>query len=215
MYKIIALINLKGGVGKSTTAVHLCRYLLSEPRRVALVDADAQGTSSKWINNLAQNLSRPQIYRITEPDPLLDTIPEITDQFDYIVIDGAGGLAEVQRTILLLCDLVLIPIQPSFPDIDATEEAIAAVRRVRKLRHSQPLAYTFLSRTITNTVLLKEAVDALSRYEDIPLLKTQIPQRQIAADLMGQGTTLFDSRSKSAMELASCYRQLFEEVKLG
>lgn len=215
MLKIIALLNLKGGVGKSTTAVHLCRHLLEQDLKIALVDADAQGTSSKWINHLAEGIPRPALYRITEPDPLLDTIPEIADQFDHIIIDGAGGLAEVQRTILLLCDLVLIPIQPSFPDIDASDEAIAAVRRVRKLRHSQPQAYTFLSRTVANTVLLKEATEALSRYEDVPLLKTQIPQRQIAADLMGQGTTLFDVKSKNSIELAACYRQLFEEVELG
>ncbi len=46
---ITAFINLKGGCGKSTSAVHLCRYLLEKNKTVALVDADSQATSSSWI----------------------------------------------------------------------------------------------------------------------------------------------------------------------
>lgn len=42
-----------------------------EQRAIALVDADSQATSSTWINNLEDNIPRPQIYRLTEPDPLL------------------------------------------------------------------------------------------------------------------------------------------------
>jgi chromosome partitioning protein len=215
MYKIIALINLKGGVGKSTTAVHLCRYLLSEPRRVALVDADAQATSSQWIDSLTQDIPRPSVYRITKPDPLLDTIPSLTENFDYIIIDGAGGLAEVQRAILLLADLVLIPIQPSFPDISASHEAIEAVRRVRKVRGKPLDAYTFLTRVTPKTVLFKEAQQVLQNYKDVPLLKTSILQKQVGADVMGQNMTLFELRSRPAVELVSSYRQLFQEVKLG
>jgi chromosome partitioning protein len=215
MYKAIAFINLKGGVAKSTSAVHLCRYLLSKQKTVALVDTDSQATSSTWINTLAESIPRPRVYRITDPDPLLDAVPGMIENFDHVVIDGAGGLAEVQRAILFLSDLVLIPIQPSFPDIAASNEAIAAVRRVRKLRDNRPDARTFLTRVLRNTLLLKEAKEALSTYRDVPLLASQIPQRQIGADVMGQNTTLFDLKSEPASELANCYRELFKEVALG
>ncbi|GFE72205.1 ParA family protein [Chroococcus sp. FPU101] len=75
MTRIIALINLKGGVSKSTTAVYLCRHLLGQNLKVALVDADAQTTSSQWIDNLSENIPLKKVYRITEPDPLLDMLP--------------------------------------------------------------------------------------------------------------------------------------------
>ncbi|MCC0179260.1 AAA family ATPase [Waterburya agarophytonicola K14] len=209
---ITAFINLKGGSTKSSSAVHLCRYLLGKDKTVALVDADSQATSSTWISNLEDNIPRPQIYRLTEPDPLLDEIPEIASSADYVVIDGAGGLAEVQRTILLLADLVFIPIQPSAPDISASHQAIKAVSRARQIRSGKPSAYTFLSRVVPKTLLLAEAREVLSAYKDVPLLKAEIPQRQVAADVMGQGATLFDLKTRSAKEVANFYRQLFDEA---
>lgn len=129
---ITAFINLKGASTKSSSAVHLCRYLLAKNQTVALVDADSQATSSTWINNLEDGIPRPKIYRLTEPDPLLDEIPAIANSADHVVVDGAGGLAEVQRTILLLADRVFIPIQPSAPDISASHQAIKAVSESEK-----------------------------------------------------------------------------------
>lgn len=209
---IIAFINLKGGSTKSSSAVHLCRYLLDKERTVALVDADSQGTSSTWIGNLDEGIPRPKLYRLTEPDPLLDEIPEIANDFDSVVIDGAGGLAEVQRTILLLADLVFIPIQPSAPDISASHQAIKAVTRARQIRGGLPQAYTFLSRVVPKTLLLAEAREVLSANTSVPLLKAEIPQRQVAADVMGQGSTLFDLKTRSAKDVAHFYRQLFDEA---
>jgi chromosome partitioning protein len=209
---ITAFINLKGGSTKSSSAVHLCRYLLAKNQTVALVDADSQATSSTWINNLEEGIPRPKIYRLTEPDPLLDEIPAIANSADHVVVDGAGGLAEVQRTILLLADRVFIPIQPSAPDISASHQAIKAVSRARAIRNGQPSAYTFLARVVPKTLLLAEAREVLSAYKDVPLLKAEIPQRQVAADVMGQGATLFDLNTRSAKEVANFYRQLFDEV---
>lgn len=209
---ITAFINLKGGSTKSSSAVHLCRYLLSKGLTVALVDADSQATSSTWISNLEEDIPRPQIYRLTEPDPLLDRMSEIAESADHVVIDGAGGLAEVQRTILLLADRVLIPVQPSAPDISASHQAIKAVSRARQIRNGLPSAHTFLSRVVPKTLLLAEAREVLSAYQEVPLLQAEIPQRQVAADVMGQGATLFDLKTRPAKEVANFYRQLFEEV---
>lgn len=213
---ITAFLNLKGGCAKSTSAVHLCRYLLDQGKRVALVDADAQGTSSAWISNLETGLFRPQISRIMEPDPILDKLPTIAADHDEVVVDGAGGLAEVQRAILLVADLVAIPVQPSIPDVAASNEAIKAVRRARQIRNGEPKAFTFLTRVVPKTLLLNEARQVLGQYPDIPLLKTEIPQRQVAADAMGQGLTLFDFKgNRAATEVAKFYRELFKEMGCG
>ena len=209
---IIAFINMKGGCAKSTSAVHLSRYLLANNMTTALVDADAQGTSSTWINNLDDDIPRPDLYRLTEPDPLLDKVPANAETNDFVVIDGAGGLAEVQRTILLLSDLVLVPVQPSAPDITASHEAIKSIKRARQIRNGCPEAYTFLTRVVPNTLLAEEAREVLSAYKDVPLLKTEILQRQSVADVMGQGSTLFDLKTRSAKEVAFLYKQLFEEI---
>lgn len=213
---ITAFLNLKGGCGKSTSSVHLCRYWMDLGYTVALIDADAQGTSSAWIHNLASDLPRPRLFRIVEPDPLMDEMSNIVQHVDQVVVDGAGGLAEVQRAILLLSDLVAIPVQPSIPDISASHEAIKAVRRARQIRQNLPKAVTFLTRVAPKTLLQQEAREVLGEYDDIPLLKTEIPQRQVVADAMGQGLTLFDYKgNRGATDVANCYRHLFQEMGCG
>jgi chromosome partitioning protein len=213
---ITAFLNLKGGCGKSTSAVHLCRYFLGNGYHVALVDTDAQATSSTWTSNLDEGIPRPTIVRLTEPDPILDAIPEIASKHDQVVIDGAGGLAEVQRAIMLLANLVLIPVQPSVPDIAASSEAVKAVGRARQIRGGEPKAFTFLTRVLPKTVLLREARDVLNQMKDVPLLKSEIHQRQAVADCMGQNVTLFDMKgNRGATEVSNQYRELFMEVGYG
>lgn len=213
---ITAFLNLKGGCGKSTSAVHLCRYLLSKEKTVALVDADVQATSSKWIANLGEGISKPNIFRLTEPDPILDDLPAISTQHDEVVVDGAGGLAELQRAVLLLADVVIIPVQPSIPDVFASHEAIKAVRRARQIRNGAPKAFTVLTRVVPKTLLLNEAREILNSYLDVPLVKNEIPQRQVAADAMGQGKTLFDLKgNRAATEVARQYLELFKEIGCG
>lgn len=213
---ITAFLNLKGGCGKSTSAVHLCRYLLDQGKKVALVDADGQATSLAWVANLGEKIQKPVVFRLIEPDPIVDELPVIAQGHDEVVVDGAGGLAEVQRAILLLADVVLIPVQPSTPDVFASAEAIKAVRRARQIRNGAPKAFTFLTRVVPKTLLLNEARETLGEYADVPLLKTEIHQRQVVADVMGQGTTLFDLKgNRAATELSRQYRELFEEIGYG
>jgi len=212
---IIAFVNLKGGCGKSTSAVHLSRWLLDRAFSVLLVDADSQATSSRWLANLDDEIACPEVLRLTEPDPLLDELPRLSETYDRVVVDGAGGLAEVQRTILLLADLVLIPVQPSIPDISASAEVIKAVGRARQIRGGAPRAFTFLTRVVSNTLLLAEAREVLSLYNDAPLLSVEIPQRQVVADVMGQGATLFDLSGRAAKDVSSKYCELFKETNCG
>ena len=212
---IIAFVNLKGGCGKSTSAVHLSRWLLDRDFSVLLVDADSQATSSRWLANLDDEIACPEVLRLTEPDPLLDELPRLAETYDRVVVDGAGGLAEVQRTILLLADLVLISVQPSVPDISASAEVIKAVGRARQIRGGAPRAFTFLTRVVPNTLLLGEAREVLSFYDDVLLLSVEIPQRQVVADVMGQGATLFDLSGRAAKDVSSKYCELFEEMNCG
>ena len=212
---VIAFVNLKGGCCKSTSAVHCCRDLLGKGFSVSLLDTDVQATSSKWINSLKKGIPRPEICRLIEPDSILDRLPELAGQYDFVVVDGAGGLAEVQRAILLLADVVMIPLQATMPDLSASYEAIKAVGRARQIRKGAPVAFTFLTKVFPRTVLLRETREALAEQQDIPLLAAEIPHRQIAADAMGQGITLFDIKgNRGATEVARQYKSLFEEAQL-
>ena len=98
--KVIALVGQKGGISKSTTAAHLCRWLMGQGNTVALLDCDAQQSSSIWMSAIA---SPPTIEVLSTTDEILDRVPVVASGHDFTVIDGPAGLSELTRTILLRC----------------------------------------------------------------------------------------------------------------
>jgi len=113
---IYALTNSKGGVGKSTLAVHLAVWLKEQGFNVALVDSDVQSSSSIWIHEVDAEIP---IFRLQTPDDILEQIPRIRKDFAHLVVDGPAGLSEVTRTILLLADVTFLPCGPSVLDLRA------------------------------------------------------------------------------------------------
>ena len=101
---ITATINQKGGVGKSSTAVHLAYWLKQQGQSVVLIDSDTQASSSMWV----KSLGIPAIVQ-SDPNELAENIPDMVKGYDHAVIDGAGGLSEATRVILYYANIALIP----------------------------------------------------------------------------------------------------------
>lgn len=207
---ITAFVNLKGGCGKSTAAVHLARYLLSKKKKVCLVDADAQETSSHWIHKLQEDIPRPCVERILDYDELIERLDAIDENFDDVVVDGAGGIADIQRAILVMADLVLVPVRPTSPDLDAAIQTARSIAIAEKARRGDINAKFFIS-CDRKTKLAGEVRDVLGQ-QPYPLLGTAIQERAPIADAMGQGVTLFDYTDKQSKAIAAQYRKLFQEA---
>jgi chromosome partitioning protein len=103
------LINQKGGVAKSTSSVHLAYWLISKQKRnILLIDSDGQRSSSLWVENMEECEIPSQI--LQSPDDLLEQIPELVPNYDYLVVDGPASLSEATRAILFRSDLACIPV---------------------------------------------------------------------------------------------------------
>src|SRR5215470_15943874 len=98
----IVFANTKGGVGKSTLAVHLAVWLHDKGAAVALLDTDKQRSSSQWI---AEAEPRVTVRTAATPEECLSEVQKLARSHDFVVGDGPGGLDDVSRTLLILADL--------------------------------------------------------------------------------------------------------------
>ena len=205
---IVALVNQKGGVSKSTTAGHLVYWLKQREKRVALIDADVQQSSSIWVKSWEQDVP---IWVLQSSDEVLDKTPDIAAVHDFTIIDGPAGLSELTRSILLRCDVAILPCQPSGFDIRSASDAVKLVKQAQSVRGGKPAAAIFLSRAIKGTKLKEEAIAVLEKL-GLPILETAIHQRQVVADCFGQQCTVWEMGSRAATDSGNEFAQLFKEV---
>jgi chromosome partitioning protein len=211
MGQVISLVNQKGGVSKSTTSVHLCYWLIfKQKRKTLLIDVDTQGSSSKWVEGM-EGVKIPYLL-IQSPDDLLEQIPELAMDYDYLIVDGPASLSESTRAILFRSDLAVIPVQPSGVDLRSAHDTVRLVKQAQSVRNGSPIAVVFLSRAVKGTKLKDEAIALLSKNPGATLLSTVIHQKQAIADTSGQSETVWNLPGKPASESASEYEKLFKEI---
>jgi chromosome partitioning protein len=204
---VTALVNQKGGVGKSTLSVHLAVWLFERGRKVVLVDADAQGASSVWLKEAAPDIT---IVRLQTPDDILEQIPKLQAEADEVIVDGPAGLSELTRTILFVTEFAILPCGPSVLDLRAVNDAIRVVRQVQTIRKGPPRAVLVPNRLQVQYRLSQELLEA-SKGLEIPAVGG-LRLRQAYADAVGQGTVVWRMATQSARDAAEEVQELFREL---
>ena len=204
---IIAIANSKGGVGKSTLAVHLAAWLHQQGHRVTLADCDSQQSSSEWIREAVPEI---KTVRLDNPDVILDELPILAKDCDYLIADGPGSQTETSRALLLRADLAIVPCKASMLEVRALAKATDVLRQSQDIRKGQPEAIIVLSMVGRNYRLtqdMKAAAAALA----LPLASTAMTLRQIFADAPGQSSVVGNMGSRAA-DAAAEVDQLFREI---
>lgn len=208
---IISLLNQKGGVGKTTLAVHLATAFALRGKKVLLVDADPQASALDWA---ASRTTDAQFPVVGMPKPVLHKeLPKIHQDYDLIIIDGAPRVYDVARSAILASDIVLIPVQPSPYDVWAAKEIVELVKEVEGFKENIKSVF-MINRKIVNTAIGRDVVEALSEY-DLPVLKSQVCQRVIFAESAGAGSTVLElaSDNQGAKEITALANEVLELMK--
>ncbi len=203
---IIAVQNQKGGVGKTTLAIHISYVLSSFKNRVLLIDADPQGSSRDWAAAREEQppfslvgLDRPTIHR---------DLPNLAEGYDHVVIDGPPRVTDLARSAIVAADLVVIPIQPSPYDVWAAVEVINLIKEASVFKESLKSVFV-INRKIVNTAIGRDVVEALAEYS-IPVAKAGVCQRVAFAESAASGQTVMelDRKSSATKEIKALVKEL-------
>ncbi len=208
---IIAVVNSKGGVGKSTLAGSLVAWLHELGHRVVLADCDSQNSSSEWIGEATPQV---QIARYANADEVLEGLPLLRKEADYIVCDGPGSQTETSRALLLWADLAVIPCKASMFEARALAKNTAFVRQAQTIRKGPPLAIAVLSMVGKDFRLTKDMRDAANALK-LTLAATHVTFRQAYADAPGQSNLVWKMgyrEKEAAKEITALFRELLPEA---
>lgn len=186
---ILSVLNQKGGVGKTTLAVHIAMGLARNGGRILLVDADPQGSALDWAAIRSVDAVFPVIGL---PRPTLHReLPKLAVDYTAVVIDGPPRVNDVARSAILASDLVIIPVQPSPYDVWAAREIVDLLSEASSFRENVRSAF-LINRKIVNTAIGRDVEEALADYR-LPVLKAQICQRVAFAESAATGQTVLET----------------------
>lgn len=204
--KVIAVLNQKGGSGKTTIATHLARALQLDGADVLLVDSDPQGSARDWAA-----VREDQPLTVVGLDrPTIDRDLKNVARKDFVVIDGAPQAADLAVSAIKAADFILIPVQPSPYDIWATSDLVELVKQRIELTDGRLQAAFVVSRAIKGTRIGAEISEALIGY-GLPVLESRITQRVSYPGTAAAGTTVLEAEPES--DAANEIRALANEIK--
>lgn len=177
--KVITVCNQKGGVGKTTITMQLSGTLARRGYKVLVVDADPQGTSTRWAASAEDELPYPAtvIGLSAAGTKVHREVKKFFDDYDIIVIDCPPAAdSPVPQSALLISDLALVPIIPSPPDLWAS----VGIRKVIEAASvvNEPLIARLVINQLRERTRLGQEVLRMMPEFGIPICKTMLRQRE-------------------------------------
>ncbi len=208
--KVIGLLSRKGGVGKTSLAIHLSVLAQEGGKRVLLIDLDPQGSATAWWQ--AREASVPQLEATTpgELDNLLSTARE--NGIDLAVIDTRPSVEADAVQVAALSDYLLIPTRPAIMDLRAILGTLDIVKGGRH-RASIVLNACLAPRGVGEASSTSEARQALKAF-GVPVAPISIVQRAGLSHALLGGLAISEAEpnSKATKELRALWRYVEKEI---
>lgn len=213
MTKVIAILNQKGGVGKTTISSNLGEAFKRSGLRVLLVDSDPQGSLRDW-----NEASKGEVLPVVGLDR--ETLPKdleaVKQSYDIVIIDGAPQSNKLAGAAVKSADLVLVPVTPSPYDVWACYELADLIKTRQDVADGKPHAAFLISRARKGTKLGDEVAGALHDY-NLPVLSSRTIHREVYAQTAADGLTVYHANkpSEAVIEIEALRKEILEVLKHG
>ena len=235
MSKIIAIVNQKGGVGKTTTAVNLSTTLAQKGKKVLLIDEDPQGNATSGlgvgdttfeeavvktaVKNLFVcpsniNLAGAEVElvnMISRETKMKEKLEELEDKYNYIIIDCPPSLGLLTINALTAANSVMIPIQCEYYALEGVGQLMNTINLIKKqLNKELYIEGVILTMSDTRTNISNQVVSEVKKYFKDNVYKTIIPRnvKLSEAPSYGMPISVYAPKSKGS----KCYEKLANEL---
>lgn len=252
MAKTIAIVNQKGGVGKTTTCVNLAAALKEEGARVLVCDFDPQANATSGFG-VDKTTASPNIYdvlingadvkRAVVETPYGDVLPankaltgatvemigidnreyllknaleQLSDRYDYILIDCPPSLELLTLNSLCAADTIMVPVQCEYYALEGLSDLLSTIRIVkRSLNPAIELEGVVLTMYDGRTNLSMQVAEEVKRHFPGQVYATVIPRnvRLAEAPSYGKPVSAYDSLSRGAEAYQELAREVMEKNK--
>ena len=179
--KVIAVVQQKGGSGKTTLAVNLAVSCLRRGLTVALLDTDPQGSLGRWFMARRERLGEAGMeFSTSSAWGVSYECEKLKRSADIVIVDTPPKVDADLRPALRAADLILVPVASSHVDLWATEGVLDLAARERKS------AWLVLNRVRSGTRLAEDVARAAADMT-AELATARLANRVVYAETLGQG----------------------------
>ena len=200
---VIAVNNLKGGVGKTTIATNLAVAFAQRGLKVCIIDTDlTQKSAMEWAGNRGETEPHIPVYGVIGKQ-LSTELQKLNKVNDIVLIDGTPQLLELAERAILGSDILLVPLSAGIYDFRSFEIFMEKVEQVSTLRQSLGIkeikTYVLMNRINERSNLSKDILSAVAAFE-VPILETKLANRTAYGETAVYGLGVVEYKDQKAKE---------------
>ncbi len=213
---IVAVVQTKGGVGKTTLTVNLAVERVVRARRdVLLVDADEQGTASDFSALRAERLGQTGYSAIQLAGNAVRTqVQKLKSKFDDVFIDTGGRDTQALRAALTVADIALVPFQPRSFDVWTLDKVASLIGEAKGFNENLR-AFALLNCADASGPDNVAAAVSLTEHPEIAYLDSPLGRRKAFPNANAIGLSVLEASPADKKACDELIRLADRLVKLG